>query len=102
MRDVSQLSRDVCNSLRDLTFILSGNESNLSCELSCNGSREAMRLSHDVILVRMKQCSYRVVYEIYRAMYEIHCVRCVQFITRCIIVLAQCDPFLAQCGHRQF
>ena len=93
-RDVSQFSRDVCNSLRDLTFILSGDESNLSRELSCNGSREAMRLSRDVcnssrdvtllsrdvILLRVKECSYRVVSSrdvcSYRAVYEIHCAMC--------------------------
>ena len=83
-RDVSQLSRDVI-----ARFNLSGDESNLSRELFCSGSREAMRLSGDVfnssrdvtllsrnvILLRMKlsvkQCCYRAVYEIHRATYAV-------------------------------
>ena len=51
-------------------------------------------------LLRVKQCSYRAVYDIYRAMYEIHCAMCV--IHRAINVIARCDPLLAQCGHCQF
>ena len=95
-RDVSQLSRNVCNSLRDLTFILSGDESNLSRELSCSGSREAMRLSGDVtllsrnvILLRVKQCCYRAVYEIHRATYAV--------IARCYCAMCAIHRAMYQC-----
>ena len=113
-RDVSQLSRDVCNSLRDLTSILSGDESNLSRELSCSGSREAMRLSGDVfnssrnvtllsrnvILLRVKQCCYRAVSSrdvcSYRAMYAIH--RAMSFIS-CTM---WSSPILKQTAYHKY